>query len=605
MNWLRVRPHWYFSGGLRAAVFLITALLCAGLRAAPTQQQLAALAEDPIWQALIHHHHGRYTLPDTGLLLDPAGTPRSELVASLERLTTDPQFRCRYPARDGFLRSRLGLPPAPAQECADLDEFTRRVPATRISLVFVAENIEQPASIMGHLILKLAGEDTDGQSREHAISFFTDPIGLNFPLMLYQGLVAGMPGYYSLSPYREHVQAYVSGEQRALWEYELDLDGQQRERLFLHLLELKYGTYRYLFTSYNCATLVLELLAVARPEVLTRHHRWVTPKEVVRIAQRHGLIMDAAAVFPAATAAAVYAPLLTPDTLANVRATVSAGDDFSVGSAVPAAQQVIANNLALAHNELLVRHRLRSPEEARRWRDAFMAQDPALEIGFDASSRYNPALSGDDLRITLGWQAKRGAPDRLRLRWMPVSHYLEDDTRNFLDESELKLFEGVASVSADGKVRVEELTLFSALSLRPWDTVTTPLSSHFEIAWREVADRDLRASRSLDVTIGRGLTARAHHDVDAYAMLLVAGQFGRRGQLAAQPEVGLVMRLAFDMKASLIWRGEGLSDRSQRLRLGWSWFMSPRTVLKLGWLEERGRTHQRRRSSSADVMLVF
>jgi hypothetical protein len=159
-------------GGLRTALLLLLWLLLPALIAAQTSSDLAHLADDPVMHALVRHHHGRYTLADTGLLLDPKGTPASELQRSLERLRNETGFRCRYPTRDAFLRSRPGLDPAPAEPCPGLEEFERRVPVSRISLVFVAENIEQPASIMGHLVLKLAGEDAHGRTREHGISFF-------------------------------------------------------------------------------------------------------------------------------------------------------------------------------------------------------------------------------------------------------------------------------------------------------------------------------------------------------------------------------------------------------------------------------------------------
>ena len=176
---------------------LLLWLLLPALIAAQTSSDLAHLADDPVMHALVRHHHGRCTLADTGVLLDSKGTPAFELQRSLERLRNETGCCCRYPARDTFLRSRPGLDPAPAEPCPGLEECGRRVPVSRISLVFVAENIEQPASIRGHLVLKLAGEDAQGRTREHGISFFTDPIGLNLPLMLYTGLGAGMPACHT------------------------------------------------------------------------------------------------------------------------------------------------------------------------------------------------------------------------------------------------------------------------------------------------------------------------------------------------------------------------------------------------------------------------
>lgn len=573
--------------------------------ATDTPERRAQVAADPIWQALIHHSHGRFLLSESGLLIGSAKSPREELDASLQALASDASFRCRYPAREAFLRARFALDAAGATApCPELDEYRRRAPADQIKLVFVAENLEQPSSIMGHLFLKVAGAGADGQPREHAISFFTDPIGLNFPLYLYQGMVAGMPGYFSLTPYRDHVAAYVQREQRTLWEYELRLDTEQRERLWLHLYELKAGRYKYLFASYNCATLVLHLLGVASPGLLERPLAWVSPKEVVRIAQRQRLIAQTHAIFPAETAVALYAPLLSAGERRRVRAAVAAGAHDAASLAVAPERQALANNLALAEHEQLLRSGVALAEPVARWPQAFLAREPDLDIGFDAGSRYNPANSGGETRLTLGGRRFKGGEDRLELRWLPVSHHLDDDNRSFLHESELKLFEAAVSLRDARRLRLERATLFAALSLRPWEGLNPVWSSRTELAWRRASDLALDERTGFDVAIGRGITVRPQADVDVYVLGMVTARLARRPALAVHPEAGVVVRLAWNLKATLAWRGSGTDDRAAVSDATLAWHGLSGRSIKLRWTDEKGE-HRRRTSAGLEWMQVF
>jgi hypothetical protein len=69
-----------------------------------------------------------------------------------------------------------------------LAEFKARAPADTIALVFASENLAKPASMMRHILLKLQGRDPQGRS----------------------------------------------GEQRSIWEYELQLDPVRKQWVIAH-----------------------------------------------------------------------------------------------------------------------------------------------------------------------------------------------------------------------------------------------------------------------------------------------------------------------------------------------------------------------------------
>lgn len=221
------------------------------------------LHESKVWHSLLHAAGTRAYVRDRNFLLSlPDFTPEAEMTRTIAFLYGgSPANVCRFPARYQFLRNRLHAPALPLQDCAEVSEFREKAPAERISLVFANENLAQPASMMGHGFLKIAGRDRSGNEVSHAISFYTETA--NIPKLLYESTVTGKPGYFTLSPYREAVEQYVNNEQRSVWEYPLQLAEPEKELLLLHLLELRQAQFTYCFQDYNCATLVYFELATA------------------------------------------------------------------------------------------------------------------------------------------------------------------------------------------------------------------------------------------------------------------------------------------------------------------------------------------------------
>lgn len=263
----------------------------------------ARLHESAEWRNLLHFDGKKSRVrEDSGFFLSENGhrDPKAELIADILAMsdtadtadTGDTHALCRFPARAEYIARGLGLSSAawPLPGCPAYEEFRQKVGADEIWLSFAAENNSSPSSMMGHIFLKLTG-DVDGVRREHAFSFFA-AIPLSNLLRVYAAALTGtLDGIYALTPYSVQKDQYLYVEDRALWEFRLAMSSGGRERLLMHMWELKEKIIYYDFVSYNCGTAGVHLLETAEPGIIKK--RWkpfTTPLEYLKDLDERGAI---------------------------------------------------------------------------------------------------------------------------------------------------------------------------------------------------------------------------------------------------------------------------------------------------------------------------
>jgi hypothetical protein len=200
-------------------IFLPTCAADQRIVALEIAQELT-LADDPTWKALLHHARGRCFVDDpTYYLAQSECSPTEELESLVNALfgsdeTLRQDVACRFPARIAFISERLATRgvKAPKASCPEFEEYLVRAPADSISLVFAAENITHPMSMMGHVFLKFSGKSSSGSIVQHAASFFTRISTLNVPAIVLDGLFLGMPAFFALAPYSEQIHGYRAVE---------------------------------------------------------------------------------------------------------------------------------------------------------------------------------------------------------------------------------------------------------------------------------------------------------------------------------------------------------------------------------------------------------
>ncbi len=340
---------------------------------------------------------GQALVEDSRFLLSlPQFSLAAELRATLDLLYgPDAQAVCRFPARYLWLKRQLALPALPAlpvEACEDLAEFKARAPIDTLSLVFASETLSHPSSMMGHLFLKLSGRVADSSVREHAVSFFTEPVSLNLPKVLYDSLVGGMKGFFTLGPYQQQIENYIGNESRNLWEFPVRLKPEGLELLQAHLIELRQVEFTYYFQRYNCATLVKHVLAVAEPAILEHKDLWTTPKDVVRAAQDVGMLETANALIAARWTLRILSGGLDAAQIDGIKRDVEAFRLPSTGAA-DARQAFVARQAAEAYNHLLLREQLRSQADGLRYHRLLRQDRLPTDWQLETDQRYSPVVS--------------------------------------------------------------------------------------------------------------------------------------------------------------------------------------------------------------------
>lgn len=255
------------------------------------------LSQDPYWLRLLHyapHELGlsfKSEIDDPRFFLSQNGKydPLAELDASIQKIffpkDGNMEIRCRFIARKRWLENKLGFPVS-EESCSEFHKWDEALNAERLTLIFPAAYLNNPASMFGHTFLRI---DPKGQVRSerllsYGVNYAADTVDSPGLFYAIKGIFGGYPGYFSILPYYMQVKEYSDLESRDIWEYELSLTEEEIERMITHLWELQGISFDYYFFDENCSYHLLSLLEVARPDLDLRKqfHGWVIPTDTVR-----------------------------------------------------------------------------------------------------------------------------------------------------------------------------------------------------------------------------------------------------------------------------------------------------------------------------------
>lgn len=555
------------QGGLRASLFVFCASLffaCslsmnanANNEAAINQAIAKNLENSPVWKSLLHLSGGKpHVLDPSFLLTSDNFSLRSELLATINAFYSDEsaQFLCRFPSRYLFLQQHIELPPLNLDSCQDLMVFMHKAPAEKIALIYASENISQPSSMMGHLFLKISGENENGKHVEHAISFYTDAQTINIPKLMYDSMIKGKKGYFTLSPYAEKVELYLHNEQRNLWEYELSLSDFQRQLIQLHLYELKQTEFKYFFQSYNCATVISFVASLAIPELREPDSLWVTPLDVVKKVDAFGSVQKKYIQASDRWSLRMLHEQLPESTAVAIKQSIDNQSNYLPVNPSPDVQFLIEKT-ERHYNNFRFEKGFESHED-------WLFNSSSIEKGsvddmlfLNLSEYKNPLKTPQDSQVYLGGVSIAGE-SYLRMGIVPASHKLEDDNRQYFSETGLSL----AAISLltnvrTGDTQLEKFELYSVESLAPYDLFTGGISGRFAIGIEPQFEQDLDSISAGFVRGALGYTYALTTDVDVYGMVGVGvGHAASTTYLYASPEIGIVVREVFDMKSILSFR---------------------------------------------------
>ncbi|HMO18222.1 MAG TPA: DUF4105 domain-containing protein [Oligoflexia bacterium] len=248
-----------------------------------------------VWENVFFNKESR--VDDSSWFLSKEGKldPEAEIVSTLHALIKeqdnpdDDNPQCLHRGRFKFLDRELGLvskgllKEAP---CFRYSEWRNNLGVKNVTLVFPAAYLNNPASMFGHTLFRLDSETgITNPLLSYAANFGAatgDDGGVAFAL---KGLLGGYQAGFSVEPYYETVNRYGDIEHRDIWEYEILLGEEERERFLELLWELRQTYFNYFFFDENCSLYVLALLDYARPglNLVNDLSWWVIPSDTVKI----------------------------------------------------------------------------------------------------------------------------------------------------------------------------------------------------------------------------------------------------------------------------------------------------------------------------------
>jgi hypothetical protein len=606
----------------------------------------AGLDRHPLWLRLVHYARdaggtmkSRADSDQFFLAREGKTDPAAELAATVAALLApvgavpDEHAACRFPARAEWLAETLRIDAAqkPTPRCEKFDRWLAEIAPRSVTLVFAANYFNNPSSMFGHTLIRIDRAPPSGTLApasplaSYAVNFTAHAAADNPFVFTYKSFIGLYPGFFSLLPYHAKVREYSDFESRDLWEYELELDPAAVDRMVRHAWELDLVRFDYFFLDENCASQLLALIEVARPDLaLLSESRWlVIPSDTVRTLRTNGLIRSAR--YRASRQTRIrhgLAQVGEPARDLAFRLATDFRDDPLPGiAALPAVEQAGTVDVAYEYLQYHYTTHAQARQPAAERGLALLRERNRISAASTAPAGTGPAEPPAPPRPDLGHATasvgiaggrsrnQGGESDPyvdLRLRY--GYHDFLDPLAGFAAGAKINFFDlTLRQLPSASRVQVQDLRLLDVHTIAPRDRFFAERSwaASFGLTrdvphpqQRATPDAggtlafDLRGGMGLAFALGRAGSVFAQPE----ARLLVADEFDHSVALGGGARAGVQLDLSDGIRAiatSQTMRYRNLAGWSRRHEFDLAWSPGPRFSARLGITAERGDTAHR------------
>lgn len=506
------------------------------------------------FKALLHYNQS-LNIQDRNFIISNDFSLKNELVATIHGFyepkdnykDTNQHPQCKYPARLLFITHELNISKEefPNVPCEELNKYEQKAPAETISLIYASENVKNPSSMMGHTFLKYSGQNYKNEKVEHAISFYTMIETVNLITLAYQNIFSGMSGLFALQPYKEIVVQYTDKENRNVWVHKLKLSEYRKKLIYYHIWELKDKEMKYFFSSYNCSTVIYYTLSLANPAIYDDKKLWVTPLDTVKFLYKYDLIEKSE---------------LQPSNewlVKMLEENVDSKDVKIIKNIVDKNQYDDTGILNYYPNKLLDAYATLKYKNSKIDKENYNNIQSKIvkdEKNIDISKYKSPNNIPPERQAGVGY-AKINNENFMKLSFLPASHLINDDNREYFGESELKI--GYLSVLAnDKKIELDEFTLYGMKLYLPYDSLTNDLSYQFEIALKKEYSKEMKYTDTLKIDGGIGIDFNIANDINIFALFnagVGANKYDKT-HIFFNPQIGGMIYEIFNMKSLIYYQ---------------------------------------------------
>lgn len=451
-----------------------------------TQAAVRHLDQDPYWWQLLHYEktwQGVHSTASTKTFFQSskgADDPGAELTATLTgffrdfRQSPDQSTQCLFIARYQWLKTQLHFDPVrlPESPCQEFHQWVAAINGHYATVIFASDYINNPSSMFGHTLLRL---DTDAQNSApllaYTLNFAAQTQESNGLAFAIKGLTGGYPGMYSLLPYYEKVKEYNDLENRDLWEYRLDFNAEEIERMLAHIWEIRQVAFPYYFFKANCSWQLLKLLEVGRPSLnlAAQFPVYAIPADTVRVLTRSPGLVSRIDYRPANGTRLYLRVRRNEDQTNKVALSLTRNPD----QAISLAPDTAARALETAYDQLYYLHNQgkTDPTTDKAQMLTLLHRRAKLEVPDQSETPPRPDIDpahGHATAMIALRLAEYGQTRVSGLDWRPAYHDLMDPAGGYRRGSAIDFLHVSGSYRAsDHQWHLDQLTLLDIQSLAP------------------------------------------------------------------------------------------------------------------------------------------
>lgn len=284
------------------------------------------LAQHTTWQRLLYFYEGQNgafaknknisVVDDASFFLskngqqDTAAELDAMLVALAQELTlsstnnkqantqSNRSISCRFPARVSWLTEALAIDATELQaDCPELDAWMQKLAPEQLSIMFAQEYLDNPTSAFAHTLLRIDSKasvaDPNQIHHAYALNYTVDGNPADsFAIYAIKSMIGSYDNAIEIDPYPERFANYLQDDERDAWTYQLDLTPSEMQQIIRHVWETKDLKMPYYFATDNCASEILRLIDVVRPQqqLLSQLPYVVIPSDVVQLLNSENLL---------------------------------------------------------------------------------------------------------------------------------------------------------------------------------------------------------------------------------------------------------------------------------------------------------------------------
>jgi len=420
---------------------------------------------------------------------------KNELHATLEALLNETRFddnssACKFPARKEWLKKELNITKLPKVVCSDYDNIISRLSPKSATLVFPSAHINSPASMFGHTFLRINSK-YNSKLLAYAINYAAaaDPSKENAIVFSIKGLVGGYYGHYSLLPYYEKLKEYRDGDNRDVWEYDLNLTQKEVLKMVRHIWELNGTHSDYFFFTENCAYNMLWLIEVARPSLQLRKSfkLAVIPLETIHVANMAGIIEKSNYRPSRRTTLLKYEDTIDSSDIHYVKELVEIGasvEDFIDDTALTKQEKMYILEATIEYLEYSYAKSETSKEEYIEHFHHLTKARAKLGLGeiINIQTPVNPTQSHRAIRVSSAIGYREDKPIGF-LGMRLTYHSLEDSSLGFLRGTQIEFLNLLISYDEEEDFEVDTATILSVASFAQRSEFSSGISWRVKLGW--------------------------------------------------------------------------------------------------------------------------